>query len=149
MKHELRIIVVDYAQLVRGKGDTRYEQVTDVSQKIREVTSKYNLLTILLCQLNRGNEKAGDRPKSTDLRDSGQLEQDADCILLVDWPYRRLGGSWTGEKYEYHIYVDKNRNRAIDCNNPMRMHIDPERQALIELPTEWTPNMSYADVTSY
>lgn len=134
-KHELNMIVIDYAQLVRGKGESRYEQVTDVSQKIREVTSKYQLLTLLLCQLNRGNEKTNDRPRSTDLRDSGQLEQDADTILLVDWPARR--DPKFSNRYEYHIWVEKNRNRKIDIVGEISLVIDPERQTIKEPSREW------------
>lgn len=143
-KHELNIMVIDYAQLLRGKGNTRYEQVTDISQRIRELTSKHNLLTLLLCQLNRANERANDAPQSTDLRDSGQLEQDADQILLVDWRARR-DGDWKGDRYDYFVYVKKNRNRMIK-ENEVKLRIDPERQRLTEVPHEWTPTVSYAEV---
>lgn len=147
--HELKIVVIDYAQLLRGKGNTRYEQVTDVSQQIREITSKHGLLTLLLCQLNRGSERAEARPRSVDLRDSGQLEQDADVVMLVDWPYRR--GVKDGRWDDYTIYVDKNRNREIR-NGEVKLKINPRRQMIEERTLdhpahEWNPNMDYEEVT--
>lgn len=141
-EHELKIVIVDYAQLLRGKGSTRYEQVTDVSQQLREATSRHALLTIMLCQLNRGSERNDSRPRSFDLRDSGQLEQDADVVLLVDWP--KMRGDKSKKWDDYLIYCEKNRNREVkaqECN----FQIVPRRQFIQDVSPEWEPEPSGYD----
>jgi KaiC/GvpD/RAD55 family RecA-like ATPase len=138
-QNEIRIVVVDYAQLLRGAGQSRYEQVTDVSQRLREATSRYGLLTILLAQLNRASRKTGDRPRATDLRDSGQLEQDADVVLTIDRPFLR--GDTEKPHDEFNVFVEKNRNRETKANE-VRLKVDLRRQTIKERPIEsyeWKP----------
>lgn len=138
-EHDIKIIVVDYAQLLRGKGSTRYEQVTDVSQQLREATSRHCLLTIMLCQLNRNSERGDSRPRSIDLRDSGQLEQDADVVLLVDWPKMRSAEGFEWD--DYLIYCEKNRNRETRSNS-VQLKIEPRRQTIRDTAAqdyEWEP----------
>src|SRR5262249_45829190 len=86
-KHGIQAVVIDYAQLLQGKGRSRYEQVTFTSNTLREVASRLNVLMLTLCQLNREVEKRQKFiPCTADIRDAGTLEQDADVILLLAWP---------------------------------------------------------------
>lgn len=136
--NEIHVVVIDYAQLLRGHGQSRYEQVTDVSQRIREATSRHGLLTILLAQLSRTSRKLNDRPRSTDLRDSGQLEQDADVILMIDRPYLRGGVECKHD--DFNVYIEKNRNRETRSNE-VNLRADLKRQRIIGKPIEtyaWT-----------
>lgn len=132
-ENEIRVVVVDYAQLLRGQGQSRYEQVTDVSQRIREATSRYGMLTILLAQLNRSSRKLNDRPRATDLRDSGQLEQDADVVLTIDRPYLR--GNTDRPYDDFDVYVEKNRNRETRANE-VNLKVELRRQRIIEPPID-------------
>ncbi|KAA8446958.1 DnaB-like helicase C-terminal domain-containing protein [Weissella paramesenteroides] len=79
-----RVVVVDYLQLITSKGVSRYEQVSDISRRLKLAAMKHDVLLIALAQLNRA--KAGEkknRPQLTDLRDSGSIEQDADKVILL------------------------------------------------------------------
>lgn len=76
------VVIIDYLQLVTPKGGkTRYEEVTRISRGLKGLALQQNIPVICLSQLNRGS--ALDRPKISDLRDSGAIEQDADAVMLL------------------------------------------------------------------
>lgn len=79
----LGCIVIDYLQLVRdpSKKD-RYQEVSSISRDLKALAKEFNCPVIALAQLNRESEK-GKRPKASDLKESGQIEQDADQIILA------------------------------------------------------------------
>jgi len=77
------LVIVDYAQLMRSKARTRYEQITDVSLALKGLAMSLDLPLIALSQLSRALEQRDDkRPMMSDLRESGQLEQDADGVMF-------------------------------------------------------------------
>lgn len=82
-RHE--IIYVDYLQLIPGRGKNRVEMVTDVSLSIKSKLQATGITMVGLSQLSRPERvgKLQQAPRMTDLRESGQLEQDADAILLL------------------------------------------------------------------
>ena len=124
----VRVVAVDYAQLLKGEGSSRYEQVTNTSLLLKQCATRNGIVLLLLCQLSRDIEKRPDRtPRMSDLRDSGQFEQDADVILFLQWP---LKDDPTYKPHEeYRIYVAKNRNRQT--KRPVVVtHFDPTRQRL-------------------
>ncbi|WP_135506841.1 replicative DNA helicase [Roseovarius aestuariivivens] len=80
---KLPLVIVDYAQLLRSKAATRYEQITDVSLALKGMAMGLIIPVIALSQLSRALEQRDDkRPMLSDLRESGQLEQDADGVLF-------------------------------------------------------------------
>jgi len=80
----LRLVIVDYLQLMRGTGKDRYEQITQISQALKEIAKENGVAVFALAQLSREVEKRADkRPILADLRDSGSIEQDADTILFL------------------------------------------------------------------
>ena len=84
------LVVVDYIQLMKS-SDRRvikdYDVVTDNSQGLKQLARKYDIPILGLCQLSRALEARQDkRPILADLRDSGSLEQDADCVMFVHRP---------------------------------------------------------------
>jgi replicative DNA helicase len=82
-KHGLDLLVVDYMGLLSGPEKTIYERVTAVSKQLKRLAQELDVPVIVLCQLNRESEKGNRRPTLADLRDSGQIEQDADQIWLL------------------------------------------------------------------
>ena len=83
---KLGLVVVDYLQLMGGdaRGNNKTEEVTGISKALKELAKELGCPVLCLSQLNRDCEKRPDkRPKASDLRDSGGLEQDADLILFV------------------------------------------------------------------
>lgn len=81
------IIMIDYLTLMQADGryNSRYEEVTSVSRELKMITQeKSNVTIIALAQLNRAVEQRKDkRPMMSDLRDSGQIEQDSNMILML------------------------------------------------------------------
>lgn len=83
MGDQLRLMVIDYAQLLRAQGKSRYEQITEISIALKALAGQLNVPVIALSQLSRAVEQREDkRPQLSDLRESGQLEQDADTVLF-------------------------------------------------------------------
>ncbi|MFE3839392.1 DnaB-like helicase C-terminal domain-containing protein [Pseudogemmobacter sonorensis] len=83
MNGNLRLLVIDYAQLLKADGRTRYEQITNISMALKSLAGQLNIPVIALSQLSRAVEQREDkRPVMADLRESGQLEQDADTVLF-------------------------------------------------------------------
>lgn len=78
----LDYIVVDYLQLVKSNKSSRYEQITDVSIRLKQIAKDYDIAVIALSQLSREIEKRADKDiYLADFRESGQIEQDASTIL--------------------------------------------------------------------
>ena len=104
----LDLVVIDYVQLMQGsldrKGSTRNDEVTDISRRLKALGDEVSCPVLLLSQLSRANEKRNDpRPKLSDLRESGALEQDADICLFLHRKNHRDGGLT-------HAILEKQRN---------------------------------------
>lgn len=110
-KHDVSGVVVDYLQLMSGDSKSeRYAAVTEFSRQMKIIAKDFNVPVIVLSQLNRQSESRSDGiPKISDLRESGAIEQDADCIFLL-----RREGEQPGERMI--IDVAKNRHgETVEC----------------------------------
>lgn len=136
VKHNgIKIVAVDYAQLLKGDGNTKYEQVSDVSTRMKRIATKFQIVVLLLAQLNRSLESRQDAtPQLSDLKDSGQLEQDGDVILFPFWPVK-IKADYPNPN-EYRIYQAKNRNRGIG-QAIVVLNFDPTRQRFTSQQSEW------------
>ena len=77
------LLVVDYLQQLRAGGRSRYEQITEISQALKSLAMEVRAPIIVAAQLNReADNRDGNRPMLSDLRESGQLEQDANMVML-------------------------------------------------------------------
>lgn len=88
-QHNLRLIVIDYLQLMSSgkKVESRQQEVSDLSRNIKLLAKDLDVPIIAISQLNRGPEQRQDkRPHISDLRESGSLEQDCDVALLLHRP---------------------------------------------------------------
>ncbi|HEX2971157.1 MAG TPA: replicative DNA helicase [Tepidisphaeraceae bacterium] len=85
LQHDIRCIMIDYMQLMDNPGpDSRQQQISEISRAIKAVAREINVPVIALSQLNRATEgRDGHRPRMSDLRESGSIEQDADVIMLL------------------------------------------------------------------
>jgi replicative DNA helicase len=85
MQHDIKCIMIDYMQLMDNPGpENRQQQISEISRGIKAVARELNVPVIALSQLNRASEgRDGHRPRMSDLRESGSIEQDADVIALL------------------------------------------------------------------
>jgi len=85
-RHDLKLIVIDYIQLMTSgkKVESRQVEVSEFSRQIKLLAKELEVPIVALAQLNRGSEQRADKkPMVSDLRESGSLEQDADIVMLV------------------------------------------------------------------
>jgi replicative DNA helicase len=85
-RHDLRLVVVDYLQLMTSgkRVESRQQEVSEFSRSLKLLAKELDVPVIAISQLNRGPEQRQDkRPMLADLRESGSLEQDADMVILL------------------------------------------------------------------
>lgn len=88
-KHGLGLIVIDYLQLIEPENRRipREQQVAVMSRELKKLAGQLEVPVVCLAQLNRQNEnRPGNRPRLSDLRESGSLEQDANVVLFIHRP---------------------------------------------------------------
>lgn len=84
--HDIRCVLIDYLQLMSyaGRVDSRQEQITEISRGIKALARELEVPVICAAQLNRGPaDRPTHRPRMSDLRESGSIEQDADVVMLL------------------------------------------------------------------
>ncbi len=104
------LIIVDYLQLMSTLKhyDSVVNQVTEISRSLKGLAKEFNVPVIALSQLSRAVESRGGKPRLSDLRDSGSIEQDADVVMLI---HREDKYGDTNEKNNIvEILIEKHRN---------------------------------------
>jgi replicative DNA helicase len=118
IEKDVKLIVVDYLQLVRGVGriESRQVEISTISQALKNLSKELNIPVLALSQLSRAVEsRGGDRkPMLSDLRESGAIEQDADVVMFIFRPAAYMPGQIEPE-LEHHaeLIVAKQRNGPI------------------------------------
>lgn len=117
MNEGVDVFIVDYLQKVISKKPSRYEQVTEVSNKIKLISQTMKVPSIALAQLSRDSGRSGKLPSLPDLRESGEIEQDASIVAFLHRP-EYYGEELTSEgndaagKCEF--LIAKNREGVVD-----------------------------------
>ncbi len=131
-RHKIQVAFVDYLQLIESEGgDTREQEVSIISRRLKNLFKRLNIAGVVIAQLNRGNEHGNIRPpRLSDLRDSGQIEQDADVVMLIHRPdfYCREAGKSPDGKVQ--IIIAKNRDGSREGDLTLRA--DLEHQGFVE-----------------
>ena len=116
-----QVIFIDYLQLLTAsKAKDRYQQITSISIALHELAQPTGILVVALAQLNRNAAHAS--PSTADLKESGQLEQDADAILLL-----------SADKEEYQAILAKNKEGKI---GEIPLTFDKTRQRFLAVTSE-------------
>jgi len=108
-EHGLGLIVVDYLQLMipNRATDSMVQQVTEISRSLKGIARELDVPVLALSQLSRAVEQRGGKPRLSDLRDSGSIEQDADVVIFIHREQNDDGG---GKKQNAEILIEKHRN---------------------------------------
>jgi len=111
-QYGIRLIVVDYLQLMRGgRQESRVQEVSDISSGLKSIAKELQTPVLALSQLSRESERRTDRkPQLSDLRDSGSIEQDADIVLFL---YRKGMHDHEVDRSVTELIVAKNRNGPV------------------------------------
>ncbi len=117
LQHDVQAVFVDYLQLMRcpaKERDGRQQEISEISRGLKSLGRELNIPIISMAQLNRAAEqREGNRPRMSDLRESGAIEQDADVVLLLhrEEYYRRGSGEPDPDiKNKAELIVAKQRN---------------------------------------
>jgi replicative DNA helicase len=95
VRHRVQVIVVDYLQLMRSTSkraeDARWLEITEISATLKAVSKELKIPIIACAQLNReAEQREFGKPKLSDLRESGSIEQDADIVVMLWRPERHI-----------------------------------------------------------
>jgi len=104
---------VDYLQLMSTSKnyDNMVNQVTEISRSLKALAKEFDVPVLALSQLSRAVESRGGRPRLSDLRDSGSIEQDADIVMFI---HREDKGKDESEKTNIaEILIEKHRNGPV------------------------------------
>jgi replicative DNA helicase len=113
-RYGIRLMVIDYLQLMEpeNRRDPRQEQVSQFSRGLKKLAGQLNIAIVAMAQVNRGPEERADHaPRLSDMRESGSIENDADCALILHKPEGNVRGR---EEDPLTVNVAKQRNGAVD-----------------------------------
>lgn len=116
-EHGLDMLIVDYLQLMSptlSKGsDNMVQQITEISRSLKILAKEMNIPVIALSQLSRAVEQRGGKPRLSDLRDSGSIEQDADVVMFIHREDKMNRDKAAERPNIAEIMVEKHRNGAV------------------------------------
>jgi replicative DNA helicase len=109
--HGIGMIIVDYLQLMSTSKnyDSMVNQVTEISRSLKGLAKEFNVPVLALSQLSRNVEQRGGRPRLSDLRDSGSIEQDADVVMFL----HREDKNKEEKDNIVEILIEKHRNGPV------------------------------------
>ncbi|MFP4514713.1 MAG: replicative DNA helicase [Parcubacteria group bacterium] len=144
MEKDLGLIIIDYLQLMEGRGkygDNRVQEVAEISRGLKAVARELDIPVLALAQLSRAVEQSSPAiPKLSHLRDSGSIEQDADVVMFL---YRKAADKNYNEddlseeeKNSAKVYIAKHRNGPtgeinlfFDKNTVSYKNLDTQHEA--------------------
>lgn len=116
-EHGLDMLIVDYLQLMSPtltKGsDSMVQQVTEISRSLKVLARELEVPVVALSQLSRAVEQRGGRPRLSDLRDSGSIEQDADVVMFIHREDKMNKDKEAERPNIAEIMVEKHRNGPV------------------------------------
>lgn len=130
MEHGLGLIIIDYLQLMATSKnyDSMVNQVTEISRSLKGLARDLDIPVIALSQLSRAVESRGGRPRLSDLRDSGSIEQDADVVMFI---HREDKYNENSDKQNIaEILIEKHRNGPV---GKVELYFDDKTSTFLEL----------------
>jgi replicative DNA helicase len=130
IEHGLGLVIVDYLQLMATSKnyDSMVNQVTEISRSLKGLARDLNVPVIALSQLSRAVESRGGKPRLSDLRDSGSIEQDADVVMFI---HREDKYNENSEKQNIaEILIEKHRNGPV---GKVELYFDDKTGTFLEV----------------
>lgn len=153
-KYDIKVLIIDYLQLMTAGSDmrgNREQEVSLISRQLKIIAKELNIPVLALSQLNRGVESRPDkRPMLSDLRESGSIEQDADMVLFIHRPEKygittdNEGNSLLGLA---DIIIAKHRNGAVG-DIRLRFRAELTQFCDVDTTSPFAPNVSTGEVTT-
>tara|TARA_B100002051_G_scaffold276628_1_gene326261 strand:- start:30746 stop:32131 length:1386 start_codon:yes stop_codon:yes gene_type:complete len=116
-EHGVDLLIVDYLQLMSPtatkNSDSMVQQITEISRSLKILAKEMNIPVIALSQLSRAVEQRGGKPRLSDLRDSGSIEQDADVVMFIHREDKMNKDKEAERPNIAEIMVEKHRNGAV------------------------------------
>ncbi len=126
------LVVVDYLQLMAAvqnkNNDNLVQQITEISRSLKNLAREFDVPVLALSQLSRAVEQRGGRPRLSDLRDSGSIEQDADVVMFIHSEDRYKDESEHTNITE--ILIEKHRNGPTGV---VQLYFDKNRTSFMDL----------------
>jgi replicative DNA helicase len=148
MRKPIELVVVDYLQLMSANRqyDNMVNQVTEISRALKGIAKEFNVPVIALSQLSRAVEARGGKPKLSDLRDSGSIEQDADVVMFIHREDRSKSVSdRTDGPIEAEILIEKHRNGPTGY---VKLHFDDKKTTFVSVDRQFADFDSLPNVVS-
>lgn len=122
LKNNIKVVFIDYLGMIpaEGKSFSKHDEITKTINGLKAIAKEYNLIMVVLCQLNRSLEgRTNHRPNLSDLRESGSIEQTADIVAFV-------------HREEYYLSKMKptKQSEVLEWENEMRM-VEGKSQLII------------------
>ncbi len=134
----LGLIVVDYLQLMQPTNaranDNLVQQITEISRSLKQLARELDVPVLALSQLSRAVEQRGGRPRLSDLRDSGSIEQDADVVMFIHREDKQKQDS--GRPNIAEILIEKHRNGPT---GRAELYFDDKKTSFVTLDNSFTP----------
>ncbi len=128
----LGLVVIDYLQLITPSAtrasDSTVQQITEISRSLKGMARELDVPVIALSQLSRAVEQRRDRPRLSDLRDSGSIEQDADVVIFIHREDKLNPDS--ERKNIADILIEKHRNGPV---GKIELYFDSEKASFLPL----------------
>ena len=128
----LGLIIVDYLQLMQPtetrKSDNMVQQVTEISRSLKQLARELEVPVLALSQLSRAVEARGGKPRLSDLRDSGSIEQDADVVMFIHREDKIKEDS--GKPNIAEIMIEKHRNGPT---GKVELYFDAEKVTFLSI----------------
>lgn len=125
----LGMIIVDYLQLMMPThtkaSDSTVQQVTELSRSLKQLARELDVPVLALSQLSRAVEQRGGKPRLSDLRDSGSIEQDADVVMFI---HRDQNNESSNGYNNAEILIEKHRNGPT---GKIDLYFDEERSTFL------------------
>jgi replicative DNA helicase len=137
-RHPIDLVIVDYLQLMNSvkSYDNMVNQVGEISKNLKAIAKEFKVPVIALSQLSRAVETRGGKPKLSDLRDSGSIEQDADVVIFIHREDRtKSAADRTEGPIEAELLIEKHRNGATGV---VRLHFDDKKTTFLPIDKEFS-----------